>query len=109
MLRLELFPKAEYLRFHTLQLGGVQQVYLPIKNLIPITKYDYWGAQWLVFFKQHPCLDLDMVYANQVTKEMFVFDKEGDWKDEGVYHEALSMEKTFKETDWYDEFNTNSF
>ena len=109
MLRLELFPKSEFLRFHTLQLGGVQEVYLPIKNLIPITKYDYWGAQWLVFFKQNPCLDLDMVYANQINKEMFVFDKEGEWKDEGVYHEALSMDKTFKETDWYDEFYTNSF
>ena len=50
-----------------------------------------------------------MVYANQITKEMYVFDKGGDWKDEGVYHEALNMDNTFKETDWYDEFNPQSF
>ena len=55
--------------------------------------------------KQHNCLDLDMVYANQMTKEMYLFDKGGAWQDEGVYHEALNMENTFSETNWYDEFN----
>ena len=50
-----------------------------------------------------------MIYANHITKEMYVFDKGGDWKDEGVYHEALNMDNTFKETNWYDEFNPQSF
>ena len=50
-----------------------------------------------------------MIYANMNTKEMYVFDKQGEWKDEGVYHEALSMEKTFNETNWYDEFFVNQF
>ena len=50
-----------------------------------------------------------MVYASQTSKEMFVFDKEGEWLDEGVYHEALNMENTFNETNWYDEFNTQAF
>ena len=44
VLRLELFPQAEYLKFYTLQLGGIQQVYMPIKELVPITKYDYYAA-----------------------------------------------------------------
>lgn len=59
--------------------------------------------------KQNPCLDLDMIYADKITKEMYVFDKKGIWCDEGVYHESLSMKNTFKETDWYDEFNPQSF
>ena len=50
-----------------------------------------------------------MVYADQSTKEMYLFDKEGKWNDEGVYHEKLNMDNTFKETDWYDEFNPHSF
>ena len=33
---------------------------------------------------------------------MFLFDKRGEWHDEGVYHDALSMEKTYNETNWYD-------
>ena len=53
VLRLELFPEAKYLRFHTLSLYGVQQVYLPIGNVVPVTKYDYWAASWLCFMKQH--------------------------------------------------------
>ena len=28
---------------------------------------------------------------------MYVFDKSGEWKDEGVYHKALDMENTFSE------------
>lgn len=59
--------------------------------------------------KQHNCLDLDMIYANHSTKEMFVFDKGGEWNDEGVYHDALNMDNTFHETHWYDEFNVHGF
>ena len=77
--------------------------------MIPITKYDYFAASWMLWLKQHNSLDLDMIYANHVTKEMYLFDKGGEWKDEGVYHESLNMENTFSETNWYDEFNANSF
>ena len=104
-----MFPEAKFLRFHTLQLGGVTQLYMPISSLVPITKYDYWGASWLCWMKQHQTLDLDMIYANRTNKEMFVFDKTGEWKDEGVYHKCLDMDATFNETNWYDEFNVNSF
>ena len=63
----------------------------------------------MLWLKQHNCLDLDMIYANHVTKEMYLFDKGGEWKDDGVYHESLNMENTFVETNWYDEFNPNCF
>ena len=59
--------------------------------------------------KQNQCLDLDMIYAHRATKEMFLFDKGGERCDDGVYHEALSMDKTYNETDWYDEFNPHNF
>jgi hypothetical protein len=50
-----------------------------------------------------------MIYANILTKEMYVFDKNGEWVDDGVYHDALSLEKTYNETNWYDEFSANNF
>ena len=50
-----------------------------------------------------------MIYANSQTKEMYVFDKEGEWHDEGVYHENLNMDNTYNETQWYDEFNPHNF
>ena len=51
ILRLEVFPEAKYLRFHSLTLGEVQQVYVPIDEVIPITKYDYWSASWWLWMK----------------------------------------------------------
>ena len=110
VLRLQLYPKAKLLQFDTLQFTGVETIYMPTEQLIPITKQDYWcAAAWRPFFKQNTCLDLDMIYANKNTKEMYLFDKQGEWHDEGVYHEALNMENTYNETNWYDEFNPHNF
>ena len=50
-----------------------------------------------------------MIYANHVTKEMFVFDKNGQWNDQGINHKSLSMDATYNETNWYDEFSANNF
>ena len=108
VLKMELFPEAQYLKLWTLKLSGVQVMYVPIKQMIPVTNYDYWAVHWF-WTKQNQILDLDMVYANLNSKEMYVFDKYGTWHDEGVDHDALSMEKTYNETNWYDEFNVHNF
>ena len=106
---MEVFPDSQFLKLNVLRLGGVYEIFVPIKEMIPITPYDYWCAQNMLYFKQHQCIDLDMIYANHVNKEMYVFDKAGEWRDEGVYHDALSMNKTFHETFWYDEFSAHQF
>ena len=109
VLRMELFAQAGYLKMHVLRFGGVHELWVPIKQVVPITPYDYWCASWMVWFKQNPVLDLDMVYADHSTKEMFVFDKQGQWADEGLNHPALSLENAYNETNWYDEFSAHSF
>ena len=106
---MELLPNTETLKLHVLRLGGVYEMFVPIKEIVPITPYDYWCASWTMWFKQHQSIDLDMIYANHVTKEMFVFDKTGDWNDEGLNHPVLSMDKTYNETNWYDEFSAHNF
>ncbi len=106
---MSLYPKAGYLHYEVLSWLGVRSVYVPITNIVPITKYDYWGASHKWWGKQNPCLDLDMIYANRVTKEMFLFEKDGTWHDDGITHEALSVEKTYNETNWYDEFSVHNF
>ena len=89
-------------------MSGVQTSYISVKDIIPITRYDYWGASWRLWFKQHQCLDLDMIYAHKNTKDMYLFDKNGEWHDEGVYHDALSLDETYNETNWYDEFSVHN-
>ena len=108
-MRMELFADAGYLKLHVLRLGGLYELYVPLKQVVPITPYDYWCASWTLWFKQHNNLDLDMIYANYITKEMFVFGKDGEWKDEGINHPALALETTYNETNWYDEFSAHSF
>ena len=105
VLRMDLLPDSDYLRFYTLTLSGVYEKYEPLKYIVPVTKYDYRVIYGRILFKQSPILDLDMVYGNHGTKELYVFDKKGNWHDEGVNHEKLSLENTYDETNWFDEFN----
>ena len=109
VLRLEVFQKAQMLKLETLTMFGVHTQYMPVSEMIPITKYDYWASQNKLFFKQNQLLDLDMIYANRITKAMYLFDKDGEWVDEGVYSDALALEKTYNEAHWYDEFNVHNF
>ena len=53
VLRMELYPEAGFLKLHALRMSGVHAIYVPVKQMIPITKYDYWGASWRLWFKQH--------------------------------------------------------
>jgi hypothetical protein len=102
VLRMEVYPKAELLKLETLTMFGVHTQYMPVNEMIPITRYDYWGASWKFWCKQNSILDLDMVYANRINKTMYLFDKGGEWHDDGVYSDALSLDKTYNEGKWYD-------
>ena len=82
---------------------------MPLSEMIPITKYDYWAASWKLWCKQNSILDLDMIYANRINKDMYLFDKGGEWVDDGVYSDTLSLDKTFNETRWYDDFSVHNF
>ena len=109
VLRMEVFEKAELLKLDTLTMYGVQTQYMPVSEIIPVTKYDYWAsAQKIMWFKQNTCLDLDMIYANRITKALYLFDKGGEWNDDGVYCDALSLEKTYNESRWYDEYSVHN-
>merc|ERR1711957_503756 len=108
IVKMELYPGAELLALHTLGMTGVHTA-VPVKEIIPITKYDYWCASWKFWSKQNVCLDLDMLYANKNSKDMYVFDKDGEWNDDGIYHDGLSLDKTYNELNWYDEFNVHNF
>ena len=40
---------------------------------------------------------------------MYLFDKYGEWHDEGVEHPALSLDSTFTEQGWYDEWSPENW
>lgn len=41
---MELYPNSEYLKMHILRMGGVYEMFVPLKQVVPITPYDYWVA-----------------------------------------------------------------
>ena len=107
VLKMELLPEKEYLKFYHLAISGVYTKYVPLKYVVPITRHDYECLFNKVWFKQSPILDIDMIYGHYGTHEVFVFDKYGQWHDEGLEHEKLSLENTYDETNWFDEFTPN--
>ena len=42
---MEVFTDIEYLRMYALELGGVYEYFIPIGQVVPINKFDYWNAQ----------------------------------------------------------------
>ena len=109
VLKMELLPESEYLRFYTLSLGGVYEKYEPLKYFVPVARDDYRVMYSLTLFKQTPILDLDMIYGNYGSQHIYIFDKKGEWHDEGIEHEKLSLENTFNETNWFDEFTPERY
>ena len=51
VMKMEVYPEAELIAMYTLGLGGVHKSYVPVKELIPITRYDYWGDSWKLWCK----------------------------------------------------------
>lgn len=47
VIKMELYPKSEYMKLYTLRLGGVYEKYVPIKSMIPINRFDYWASSWV--------------------------------------------------------------
>ncbi|CAI2381463.1 unnamed protein product [Moneuplotes crassus] len=109
VLRMDLLPESEYLKFYTLTLSGIAEKYEAIKNIVPVTRYDYRAIYGRILMKQNTILDLDMVYGNYGTHDLYIFDKSGEWKDEGINHEKLSLENTYNETNWFDEFTPPAY
>ena len=103
VLKMDYLPDTEQLEVTSLQLGGLFTEHVPAKEIIPVTEAEYETSHMLGKML-HPAdfYDLEMVYLNWKDKEFYVFDKEAEWKEEGLAHPGLSMEKRFHEHKWMD-------
>ena len=99
---MELLPKAETLKLVCLAGNGVYIKYVDLTNLIPVCEADYRESTRSKIFGTPNFVDLDMVYFNTVLEEFYVFDKEAEWKEEGLAHPALDLKNRFNEKQWMD-------
>ena len=51
VLKMQFYPKAELMQIEVLRMSGVHTLYVPVSNIIPITRYDYWAASWKFWSK----------------------------------------------------------
>jgi len=103
ILKMELYAETEQMQITCLELGKLFTKTIPLENIVPVTPEEFEVAHTLGKMIQPPeFVDLEMVYLNKPEQEFLVFDKTGEWKEEGVNHEALSMEKRFAEHKWLD-------
>ena len=100
---MELIPETNQMRVYSLQLGGLDIVEIPLNNVVPVTPVEFEVAHNLgKMIHPAPFLDLEMVYLNKPKQEFLVFDKDGQWYEEGVNHPLLSLETRFNEHEWLD-------
>ncbi len=44
---------------------------------------------------------MDMLYANRKLPNVYCFDAQGSWINEGVNHPVLKLEKSYNEKNWF--------
>ena len=44
---MQLFAEADVLKLDIITMGGMLEVFIEVKYIMPITPYDYWNASWV--------------------------------------------------------------
>jgi hypothetical protein len=62
------------------------------------------GLHSLVGLKLPFIMDTEMIYLSPFLREIFVFEKDGEWYTENVTHPKLSLDNLYCEKKWYDAY-----
>lgn len=78
-----------------------------LDNIIPITYDDHQHQAFGVSLHLSDAIDKDMVYRNTLDNENWLFDAQGEWNEEGVAHPELTLDKNWREWDYFRNTFTN--
>jgi len=99
-----LVENAESLRLSCFTHSGVITKHASLSNIIPVIFDDFQHANRRKMLEMPLFLDHEMIYYNLLEEEFYVFDKEGEWHQEGVNHPLLDLTQRFDERKFYDTF-----
>ena len=103
VMKMELLPESKQLEVTSLQIGSLHVERFSVSDVVPVTDGEFETAHTLGRMTVPPSwLDLEMIYASPKTGNFFVFDKDVNWKEDGLAHAMLSMEARFDEHEWMD-------
>jgi hypothetical protein len=87
----------DVLILNILRTNGIFQHNLDINNIVPWTYSDLLASSSLVGFKLPFIMDTDMIYFSPFLREIFVFEKDGEWHTGNVTHPKLSLDNLYCE------------
>jgi len=102
VVQMDLMPKSESVEMTLLTPSGLVKKIERVSNIVPATWDDYRVEHTSPFYDRPAIIDRDMIYMSTADKEFYNFDSAGEWSEEGVNHEGLSLEKNYDEKKYYD-------
>lgn len=109
ILEMNLLPKVKYVEFIACLSSGIVKFISPLEDIIPITADDFKLRHHVIKSLPADFVDIDMIYTNYKTMDMFCFDKQGTWHSDGVNHELLNVNNSLKENRWFDYLKSDTF
>lgn len=98
---MKLLPGSRSLEVAYLTPNGVGKKVTHLDNIVPITLDDHqYMAKGITFFLSD-AVDKEMVYNNNLEGENWLFDSQGEWDEEGIAHPELTLEKNWRERDYF--------
>ena len=94
---MDLLPDSKAVEFTSLTSSGVVKKIVPLSQIRPILWDDFSYSNKNAHTFPDRNLDLEMIYENIESNEVYLFEFNGEWKDEGVNNEAFSLENNFNE------------
>lgn len=83
---------------------GITEQNLDLKNMVPWTYTDLLASSKIPGARLPFLVDPDMIYMNLFLREIYLFEKDGEWNEETVKHPQLSLEKLYDEKKWHDRY-----
>lgn len=97
-------PKTDQLVLNVLRSSGIFPRFLDINNVVPWTYSDLLASSSLVGLKLSFIVDPEMIYFSTFLREVFLFEKSGEWHTENIKHPKLSVENLYDEKKWHDKY-----
>jgi len=97
-------PHTDQLVLNVLRSSGIYPRFLDIRNVVPWTYSDLLASSSLVGFKLPFLVDPEMIYFSPPLREVYLFEKDGEWNHENIKHPKLSIEQLYDEKKWHDKY-----
>jgi hypothetical protein len=101
IVHLDLLPESRALEATFLTYSGKGKKIVHLDNVIPISFDDFIHGLTGIHLMPGPVIDREMVYKNTLEGENWLFDAQGSWDEKGIAHPELTIEKNWRELDFY--------